>query len=374
MIRKTRIDLSAYSNGLLIAAIVLSFMALIAITSKSRRETIGKIIRLEALFIQENPDIDDWAAVLGMLRGPFTGGTGAELALVLERYGQELKKLPQSGDREIRRILGSVIKAYTELLLQREAAFSTLFYFLAIGILIQSLSLLFSLGRIREARLEIRHQDSMLSIVQAAREQERRGLASYLHDSVIQDLGSLGLHPALRAAPDALALLNQDIDKLRRVSYSLVPLHLEHTGLVAALKELIAELFKKDETSVDFTALGYEDSLIKDEQRLILYRAVQEGFNNIRKYAAAKHVELRLIAAEPYLMLSLRDDGRGFDAAAAIPGRGTPGGGMGLALLGQQARSMGAELSVESSPGSGTLLQIRLKIEGLGPSPEKTLR
>jgi two-component system NarL family sensor kinase len=203
----------------------------------------------------------------------------------------------------------------------------------------------------------------MLSMVQAAREQERRALASYLHDSVIQDLGSLGLHPALRAAPDALALLNEDINKLRRVSYSLVPLHLEHTGLVEAVRELIRELFNKDDASVDFTALGYEDTLITDEQRLILYRAIQEGFNNIRKYASAKRVELRLVAAEPYLLLSLRDDGGGFNVEAAEPGRGRPGGGMGLALLEQQVRSIGAELSVESSPGTGTLVQIRLKIE-----------
>jgi signal transduction histidine kinase len=363
MIRKIRFDLSAYSNGLLIAAIVLSFMALLAITASSRRETIGKILRLEALFIREDPRAQDWAEVLTMMQGPHTGSTGAELAGLLERYRLELEALPLAGDRELRRILGRIIMAYTEILLQREAAFNTLFYFLVIGILIQSLSLLFSLGRIRNARLEIRHQDYMLSMVQAAREQERRKLASYLHDSVIQDLGSLGLHPALRAAPDALALLNEDINKLRRVSYSLVPLHLEHTGLVEAVKELISEVFKQDGTSVDFTALGYEDALIKDDQRLILYRAIQEGLNNIRKYASAKRVELRLVAADSYLLLSLRDDGRGFDVAAAEPGRGRPGGGMGLALLEQQVRSIGAELSVESSPGSGTLLQIRLKIE-----------
>ncbi len=363
MIRKTRFDLSAYSNGLLIAAIVLSFMVLIATTSNSRRETIGKILRLEALFIQEDPRADDWSEVLGMMQGPYTGDTGAELARLLELYGQELRKLPGSGDRGLRRILGRIIMAYTELLLQREAAFSTLFYFLIIGILIQSLSLLFSLGKIRMARLEIRHQDSMLSIIQSAREEERRKLASYLHDSVIQDLGSLGLHPALRAAPDALALLNEDINKLRRVSYSLVPLHLEHTGLVAAVKELISKLFKKDDINVDFTALGYDDRLIKDDQRLILYRAIQEGFNNIRKHAFAKRVELRLVVADPYLLLSLHDDGHGFAYEATEPGRGRPTGGMGLALLAQQVRSISAELNVESTPGSGTLVQIRLKLE-----------
>ncbi len=360
MIRKTRFDLSAYSNGLLIAVIVLSFMALIAITSNSRRETIGKILRLEALFIQENPSAREWAEVLGMLQGLHTGNTGAELAGLLELYGQELRTLPASGDRELRRILGRIIRAYTEILLQREAAFSTLFYFLAIGILIQSLSLLFSLGKIRDATLEIRHQDAMLSMIQAAREKERRKLASYLHDSVIQDLGSLGLHPALRGAPDALALLNEDINKLRGLSYSLVPLHLEHSGLVEAIKELIDGMFKKDEAKVDFAALGYDDALLDDEQRLILYRAVQEGLNNIRKYASAARVELRLVAAEPYLLLSLRDDGRGFDTSAACPGRGRFSG-MGLALLEQQAHSIGAELSVESSPGAGTLLQLRLR-------------
>ncbi len=111
--------------------------------------------------------------------------------------------------------------------------------------------------------------------------------SSALHDSVIQDLGSLGLHSRVRDDSDVRNLLNCSIDKLRQITYNLTPIHLEEYGLVESIHELIAEYFKDDFPMVDFSALGYEGVAIRQDVKMVLFRLVQEGFNNIRKHEAS---------------------------------------------------------------------------------------
>lgn len=211
----------------------------------------------------------------------------------------------------------------------------------------------------REARGELVRRDRLLTLVQKVREEERRGLASYLHDSVLQDLGGLVLRPVLRNDPEGQALLSGSIDKLRQVTYGLAPLHLDQAGLAASLRELVSEHLRRGGPPADIEELGWDEARLGSEARLILYRAVQEGLANIRKHARADKVELRLVGSHPYLILSLRDDGSGF-VPKPHSGPLSPGGsGLGLALLERQVRGIGGELILESRPGAGTRLQIR---------------
>jgi len=67
-----------------------------------------------------------------------------------------------------------------------------------------------------------------------------------------------------------------------------------------------------------------------------------------------------LIVSHPYLILTLRDDGCGFDPKTVCPASGGTSTGFGLALLARQVQRLGGDLLIESSPGFGTKLQIRL--------------
>jgi len=366
MFRKIVNLLAIYSNGILILLIVLSFLGLISVTSRSRRDTLSKIIQLSAVLVRDDDDAAEWLKVRCILGGVHAGAAGRELALAASGYDLALERFarpgraPEQSRTELRNSLGNVILAYTDLLRRREAAFDSLYSFLVVGILIQSFALMINLGRVGTARAELLRRDTMLAVVQKVREDERRDLASYLHDSILQDLGGLGLHPALRDSPEAHAILADGIDKLRRVTYGLAPLHLDQAGLADSLRELAAEHVRHGGAAVDFAELGYADDLIDPNARLILYRGAQEGLANIRKYAGATRVELRLVVSHPYIILTLRDDGRGFDPKAARPASAGNASGLGLALLERQVQGIGGEFTVESAPGAGTRLQIRL--------------
>jgi len=358
--------------------IVLSFLGLISITSQARRETISKIIQFNTFLIEDAPEPLAWNKARDILGGMHAGLAGHELEAAIADYDLALARFaiydaspappaesdePESrnhAESELRRGLGRIVLAYSDLLRKREAAFDSLYSFLVIGVFIQSFALMVTLGRIGTARAEIMHRDTMLALVQKVREDERHSLASYLHDSVIQELGSLGLRPSLLHDPEVRGILNNSIDKLRRITYSLAPLHLEQAGLVASLKELIAEHARHGGSLVEFTEFGHDGALLDSGARLVLYRAVQEGLANIRKYADAGKVELRLVASHPYLILTLRDDGRGFDPKEVRPASGGTASGLGLALLSRQVQSISGELTVESATGAGTRLQIRL--------------
>jgi signal transduction histidine kinase len=373
MIKKIIQYLAVYSNGILILLIVFSFLGLISITAKARRETISKIIQLDAVLVLDDIEPAGWQQVRSILDGSYAGVAGRELALAAAGYELALERFagqnqsPGQARTELKQNLGRIILAYTDLLRRREAAFDSLYSFLVVGIFIQSFALMITLGRVGTTREEILRRDTMLALVQKVREDERHSLASYLHDSILQDLGSLGLHPTLRDAPEALGLLKDNIDKLRKVSYGLAPLHLDLSGLADSLRDLIAEHIRHGGIEVNFAELGYDDSVVDSETRLILYRGVQEGLANIRKYAAATKAELRLVISQPYLILTLRDNGRGFDPKAVRLASGCTASGLGLALLARQVQGIGGELTVESAPGAGTKVQIRLETGKTAP-------
>lgn len=326
---------------------------------------------MDELLAMDNPAPENWLRVPETLTGFHPGPAGRELDLLLGEYRTAAALLPGSrydpgyaqAEIRVRHLLYRVSRSYTELHRQREASYDSLFYFLAVGILIQSFAFLLSLYQVRVTQGELVRRERLLTLIQRVREDERRGLASYLHDSVLQDLGGLGLRSSIQDDPEAQALLTVSINKIRRVTYGLAPLHLDQMGLAAALRELAAEHLNRGGPPVDIEELGWDESRLDSETRLTLYRAVQEGLANIRKHAGAGKVELRLVGSYPYLILSLRDDGRGFNPQSRSGPPSTEGGGLGLVLLERQVRTLGGELSLESRPGSGTRLQIRCKTE-----------
>jgi Signal transduction histidine kinase len=199
-----------------------------------------------------------------------------------------------------------------------------------------------------------------------AQEAERKRLARELHDETIQMLvvarGSLEVacrQPVSAADPvaDTITTLDHAIAGLRRVCRDLRPSILDDLGLTHALEALTVELADRADMQVSLTC-------VCDEQRLdartevVLYRIAQEALHNIERHAGAAHAAVTLIARPDAVALRVTDDGRGFKP---LDGAAGPTETSHLGLLGMQerARSLGGVLTIESSPGAGTLVEVR---------------
>ncbi|MDV6374687.1 sensor histidine kinase [Deinococcus sp. ZS9-10] len=200
-----------------------------------------------------------------------------------------------------------------------------------------------------------------------AGEQERARLARELHDSVAQALYgiSLGAKTAratldrdperTRASLDyTIRLADGGVSEMKALLFSLRPDALEEGGLVAALAQHAHALEARHGLTVH-ARLDHEPSLTPDAQAAA-YRVAQEALHNIVKHARAQNVWLDVTQDSSTVIVSIRDDGRGFDPTAA--GRGT----LGQRSMRERAAGAGGTLEVTSAVGEGSLVILRLPV------------
>jgi signal transduction histidine kinase len=101
---------------------------------------------------------------------------------------------------------------------------------------------------------------------------------------------------------------------------------------------------------------GLLDDRLDSDAETALYRIAQEALTNVAKHARAQNVEILLERRVDHVLLIIEDDGVGFDPAAA----GTPAQGFGLLGMQERAGLVGAMLEIESSPGEGTTVLVRM--------------
>jgi len=202
-----------------------------------------------------------------------------------------------------------------------------------------------------------------------AQEEERRRVSRELHDSLCQKLASLAFDvenlaialPTPAATRARLQELRERAIKVseeaRNIAYELHPSVLDDLGLVVSLKALCDEFAKREKVKVDFTAGDLPDS-VSQKVASGLYRITQEGLQNIAKHAKAKRLSVALVVREHSMVLSLEDDGVGF-SPQAVKGKG----GLGLVSIRERARIMGGDLSIDSKPGDGSRIAVRVPLQ-----------
>jgi signal transduction histidine kinase len=206
----------------------------------------------------------------------------------------------------------------------------------------------------------------------SAHEEERARLARELHDGLGQNLllikNRLALASARRAdtaelttqLEAAAAATNRAVDEVRTISHSLRPAALEQVGLTKALEWMIEQ--HGEGASTRFSAeLDNIDGLLAPEREIDLFRIVQEGLNNINRHAGATQVILEARSEGRLLRVSLFDDGRGFDREKLRDNTKTRLG-LGLASMDERARCLGGNLEIQSKPGRGTRLTVRIPL------------
>ena len=213
---------------------------------------------------------------------------------------------------------------------------------------------------------------ALLDRLVRVQERERRRLALNLHDHLGQQLTALRLtvDAARRAKPgsaeaqqrfDAIdrivSQLDRDVDFL---AWELRPPALDDVGLEAALEEYLRQWSSTESPQVDFHASLGATTRLPREVESHLYRIVQEALHNIRKHANATHASVLLERRDNEVTLIIEDDGSGFDIETV---KTTGGAGMGLSGMQERAASAGGELQLESAPGKGTTVFVRLPIK-----------
>lgn len=197
-----------------------------------------------------------------------------------------------------------------------------------------------------------------------AAEEERRRIARELHDDTAQCLAALLVRlRVLRRTgdPDARErLLDEMHDELadavegvRRISQGLRPPALEDVGIEAAIRSHVRGHLTRSDLDVDLAMEGVQD-LTDEEGQLVIYRVVQEAMTNVVRHADARSARIQIRRDGDDIRVSVRDDGRGFDADGLfLQERG-----LGLLGMDERARLAGGHLEVRSAPGEGTEVEL----------------
>jgi signal transduction histidine kinase len=204
-----------------------------------------------------------------------------------------------------------------------------------------------------------------------AQEDERLRLARELHDQTAQSLVALNhrmqmIAPHLKNDPEAAALITetrsmimQTLDDLRRVVRALRPVYLEELGLVPALQMLARDIAPHKQMSVDFEKIGSPQRL-SAENEIALYRIAQEALNNAWRHSEATHIWLAVQFDDQHVMVSVRDNGRGFTAPRhAVELTEGNQGHFGIMGMYERASLIGTHLHIQSELGKGTSITVR---------------
>jgi len=247
--------------------------------------------------------------------------------------------------------------------------------FVAVGNIVFALVIgLFIDGIVRESRArkqlleELQAAQSELAALEreAGAAAERERLARDIHDTLAQGFTSIVmLSQAGEAAAsdgqgaEAAARLRQiqetareGLAEARALVGSMTPPALEGDGLPDALERLVDRFGRDTGIAASFVLDGVPGQLSATSDVAAL-RATQEALANVRKHSGASRVDVVLTYDEDGAMVSVSDDGAGFDPAAPRPGYGLDG-------LAQRVESVGGLSSVESSPGAGTRVRVRV--------------
>jgi two-component system NarL family sensor kinase len=213
-----------------------------------------------------------------------------------------------------------------------------------------------------------REREMLLRRAVEASEGERRRIARDLHDGVVQRLAGTSMSLAAaalesdanhgtavtRVLKESAIGIREAIRELRSLIVKIAPSGLSAGNLGEALGDL-AEPLRERGTEVEVVI---EKCSLDDGRARLVFRVAQEALRNVARHARAHHVRLELRPNGSGCLLSVADDGVGFDPAAFR--RAHRDGHMGLPLLQSLAEDGGAELRVNSAPGEGSRIEMRV--------------
>jgi signal transduction histidine kinase len=206
-----------------------------------------------------------------------------------------------------------------------------------------------------------------------AEEDERKRLAADLHDGIIQSLIGIWyrlqrISPEVEAEPQkwygeisALTnVLNDQIQEIRRILYDLRPIILDNYGLIPAVESYVYNLQEQQNLPVALSITG-ENHRLAPKIEVTLFRILQEALTNVIKHAGATRVKVGLAILEQEVTLSVEDNGSGINSARA--GAPPSQNRLGLASIQERALLLGGVCGIDSRPGEGTRVCVRIPVQ-----------
>ena len=223
-------------------------------------------------------------------------------------------------------------------------------------------------------RRTVQQRRELSQRLEGAQEEERRRIASDIHDDSIQVmsavdmrlqiLAQLGPAAAAQDVRDIQGTVTQAIERLRHLVFELRPATLDRDGIIAALEQYVEHTGRP--VGWTWEIVDELDREPPPDLRAILYRIAQEAIGNAGKHAQASRMEVVVAGDEDGVSVTVRDDGRGFDASAASepqPGH------LGLVTMVERAELIGGHCRITSAPGAGTTVEVWLPLDADAARP-----
>ena len=211
---------------------------------------------------------------------------------------------------------------------------------------------------------QLKKQMEITEAVITAQENERHTIGLELHDNINQLLVTAQLFACLaKIAKGKKSLdfldevdkhLTNAINEIRNLSHSMIPPLIDGSGLLDSLCYLLQTIRKGSDLNIK-SEFKLEESMISNQLKLAIYRIVQEQLNNILKHAKAKSISLKLIQHNDKIILSIKDDGVGFNTDLRSNG-------IGLMNIRTRVGMANGKVEINTSPGNGCELIVNFNI------------
>jgi signal transduction histidine kinase len=200
-----------------------------------------------------------------------------------------------------------------------------------------------------------------------SQEDERRRIAVNLHDTLGQNLliiknkSRLAMQPSTDGSVihhrlnEISEVATQAIEEVRQITQNLRPYQLDRLGLTQAVRAIIKQVSENSPTQFA-SHVDEIDGVFDKESEIHVYRIVQESINNIVKHSGATEATVVIKRQTAVVSLSIRDNGRGFDASLENSG------GLGLNGIAERVWILGGKSKIDASPGGGTNLAFEIPI------------
>jgi PAS domain S-box-containing protein len=207
-------------------------------------------------------------------------------------------------------------------------------------------------------------------------EEERRRVATHIHDTIIQTLSlsnvrlggvkaslkSAEMDDQLKRVEGIRSLLDEGIKECRNLMGQLVPSLLYELGLIPALRDFAEKQHELDGTPIEVVA-GEDLEPLDDAKRGLLFQCARELTMNALKYAGQCNIRIALGRNNGNIRLEVSDTGCGFDPASATGNHAhEEEGGFGLFSIRERLEGLGGQLVIDSEPGQGTNARIELPL------------
>ncbi|HVU97704.1 MAG TPA: PAS domain S-box protein [Puia sp.] len=209
----------------------------------------------------------------------------------------------------------------------------------------------------------VTRQRQITEAVILAQEKERTEIGKELHDNVNQILGASNLYINTAMTDDEMRqellersteLVSKAINEIRKISKSLITPGLREIGLIESVEDVIDDMkLARADLGIELDLQNITEEQIEDKRKLTVFRIVQEQLNNIVKHARATRVLIRLSMEGSDLVVTVADNGVGFDV-----GRHRKG--VGITNIISRAELFSGTVEIQSQPGEGTTLTVSL--------------